>query len=419
MLNENRMDGWLNALAGMGVLGKDKTVQNTYSDIKFLAEEELANIYDGDGLGSKIINAPVEDMIRPGWEFLNDVDSKMENEFKRLKIKEHLTTAMKYARVFGGSVLVFFTERGDVEKQYSDINKSKIKLIRVYSAARINLYESKFITDDNSIYFDEPEFFHILKNDGGTLKVHRSRCLVFHGEKCTDYLQRDLYYRYWGLSTIQKIYDRLSNFSMVEIGVANLMMMLNVGKYKLANLAQLLAQNDSKSIKKIHNRIRIIQASISTINGVLLGEGEDYTRDSVNLGGAAEIIDKMMMLLSAVAEIPITRLFGKSPDGMNATGKSDLTNYYDEIDEKRVNILLPALDKFVFLISNYLSLNNIQVEFNSLWQPTQKEEAEINKINSETDINNVGVGIYDAEEARNMRYSHLNENMENSEVEGI
>jgi len=39
-----------------------------------------------------------------------------------------------------------------------------------------------------------------------------------------------------------------------------------------------------------------------------------------------------MQLASGAADIPMTRLLGQSPAGMNATGDGDMRNYYDRIE---------------------------------------------------------------------------------------
>jgi uncharacterized protein len=36
-------------------------------------------------------------------------------------------------------------------------------------------------------------------------------------------------------------------------------------------------------------------------------------------------------IVSGAADIPVTRLLGQSPAGMNATGTSDMKNYHDRI----------------------------------------------------------------------------------------
>lgn len=55
----------------------------------------------------------------------------------------------------------------------------------------------------------------------------------------------------------------------------------------------------------------------------------------------------MCLDLSGASRIPVTKLFGRSPAGMNATGESDLRNYYDYVDTLREAKLRPILEKLL------------------------------------------------------------------------
>ena len=55
------------------------------------------------------------------------------------------------------------------------------------------------------------------------------------------------------------------------------------------------------------------------------------------------MIQEFATLVSAAADIPTTRLFGRSPAGMSATGESDLRNYYDRVKTVQEMDVYPAL----------------------------------------------------------------------------
>ena len=66
-----------------------------------------------------------------------------------------------------------------------------------------------------------------------------------------------------------------------------------------------------------------------------------------NFGGLSDIYEHVMMDMAGAAEIPATKLFGRSPEGMNATGEADLRNYYEMIAGLQERILRPALEKLL------------------------------------------------------------------------
>jgi phage-related protein (TIGR01555 family) len=405
-------DGWTNLLSGLGKRGTDKTESTEFIRDYILIDEELSTLYNGEGLGAKIIDVVANDMTKAGWTINNDEEGKIKSEMKRLKATFNLNKALKYARLFRGALIVIVTERGKLEKPIPT-NPGAIKQLRVYSAARVVLTSADIIDDPNSEYFEDVEYFNIQKRDGALMTVHRSRCLWFGGELATDYNDGlDLEYRYWGLSTFQRVWTRLKHYGSVERSIANLMMEIIIGKYTLSNLAQILSMNNDVGLKKIYDRLEVINASKSIINGVLLGEGETYERDSANLSGVAEVIDRMMINLSSVCDIPVTKLFGRSPAGMNATGESDLQMYYDSVSTKQDQILESELQKLVNIIASYAygtKNENYNIEFNSLWEPTEKEKAETDNLQATAHGSDIDRGVITPEESREIRYPELEE----------
>lgn len=405
-------DGWSNLLAGIGKTNRDKTRSTEYGDITLLDDAHLSFIYDGDGFATNIVDAVADDMTRSGWYVETDEDGLIEKEMKRLKVNQIINQALKYMRLYRGAVIIIVTEKGKLEKPLP-INSGVITNLKVYSAARINIMTTDIITDPNSKYFDDVEYYNIRLRNGTNLKVHKSRCLVFKGGLTSDYTDLDFKYRYWGISIIQKIWDQLKDFGAVSQGIANLMMEVNIGKYTLSNFAQILSLNRSDALEKIMTRLDAIDLSKSMINAVLLGEGESYERDTANLSGVSDIIDRMQINLSAVSNIPVTRLFGRSPAGMNSTGESDLRNYYDRVSTQQFTKLEGELEYLIKIMFNYLYPNKnmpFEIKFNSLWEPTEREKAEINKMKSETYTNYINMGVIMPEDVQKIEFPDIEYN---------
>ena len=76
----------------------------------------------------------------------------------------------------------------------------------------------------------------------------------------------------------------------------------------------------------------------------------------------------------------MTKLFGRSPSGLNATGESDLKNYYDYVDSQREAKVRPVLQKLlpVLAMSAWGFVpDDLDFTFPPLWTPTATETAEI------------------------------------------
>jgi phage-related protein (TIGR01555 family) len=92
-----------------------------------------------------------------------------------------------------------------------------------------------------------------------------------------------------------------------------------------------------------------------------------------------------MLKLSGSTGIPVTRLFGRSPSGLNATGENDLRNYYDLVEANQRNRLLSPMRRLVELIASYKKVANVPpVTFNPLYQLSEEERANVDKTDAET-----------------------------------
>lgn len=393
-----RKDGWANLFSSIGKRNKDKTDGNYFQQgSELLDDNALTEIYIYDGLAAKIVNRKADDMTRTWFNIENDEEKIIQEELKRLHAHSVINKAIKWARLYRGSVVVMFFE-GDstpIDQPINFLRTKKISHLRVYSAARIRVSTTDIVDTPSSPYFDEIEVFPILKQNGTQMRVHASRCLIFKGSPVPDHSTTvDFQYRYWGVPILVQVFDRLGNYGVVEKGICNIMQEASIGKFVLKNLASLLAQNDSASLEKIYNRIDIINTSKSVLNAVLLGDGEEYTRDTVSLSGIEGIIDRMMMNLSAVSDYPVTILFGRSPAGQNSTGESDFQNYYDSVAADRDNWLYPIIKKLVDIIAMSAGIENPIIKFNPLKEVNQEQQAKIRKMNTESDQLDLDMGLY-------------------------
>lgn len=101
--------------------------------------------------------------------------------------------------------------------------------------------------------------------------------------------------------------------------------------YKMKNLANLLSTEDGEN--KVLQRLQVIDMARGILNSMAIdAEGEDYDFKTLQMSGVKDVIDTTCNMLSAVTNIPQTILFGRSPAGMNATGDSDLENYYNMVE---------------------------------------------------------------------------------------
>jgi phage-related protein (TIGR01555 family) len=92
-----------------------------------------------------------------------------------------------------------------------------------------------------------------------------------------------------------------------------------------------------------------------------------------------------MMDVAGAARIPVTKLFGRSPAGMNSTGESDMNNYYDYIDGLRETMFRPVLEKLlpIMAVSCWGHVpDDLEIAFPPMRTPDANEIAEITAKNT-------------------------------------
>ena len=121
-----------------------------------------------------------------------------------------------------------------------------------------------------------------------------------------------------------------------------------------------------------------------------------------SFAGLSDIYESFMMDMAGAAEIPATKLFGRSPQGFNSTGESDLRNYYDMIAQMQERLLRPALEKFlpVMAIScwGYVP-EDMEIVFEPVMTSSPAERAELVQKMSQDVIEGYKAGLLTREQA--------------------
>lgn len=186
---------------------------------------------------------------------------------------------------------------------------------------------------------------------------------------------------------------------------------LGVGKYKIKDLAQLLSSEDGAA--SIKRRVELMDLVKSTFRSMYLDNEEEFVRDNISFAGVPEILHILFMLISADTGYPMTRLFGMSPAGMNATGESDMNNYYDMVRSLQVSELQPVLLRLVRIISLWKGIEEPYIKFRPLETMNEKEEADLEKqkadrekVEADTYKAYIDAGVLEPYEVRFLKYGN-------------
>ena len=344
-----------------------------------IPDYDLAEKYQYNGLFSKIIDRPAEEALKHGIEY-NTSDQTLadflDDALDRLDWEEKATTAIRWARLFGGAVMVMLLDDGRGLEE--PVNWRDIR-----SVEELRVYERAIVQPDPDCYLTgKAEYFDISSTYGGFFRVHRSRCLVFKNGSLPEYIASQQYF-YWGLPEYIRIKRDLSIVLNTHQNAANMVEKSVQPIYKMLGLQDTLATEDGEDM--MVKRLDVIDQSRGMLNSIAIDmEGEDYGFQTFQLSGAQEILESTYNLLSAVTCIPQAILFGRSPAGENATGESDLENYYNFVEgiqkrmlKKNIRTLLKAVVQAGVYDGSIAEPQTIKPTFQPLWSLSEAEQATV------------------------------------------
>lgn len=381
-LYRRTIDSLQNFITGFG--GATDPLSNT--GFVFLAKQktELDAMYRSDWIARKIIDIPAHDMVRRGriWHASNKQIEKLEAAEKRLSLWNKLGTAIKLARLYGGAGLVLM----DGNQPSKELNPETVRqdqrlALQPFSRHMLRI-KNTLITDFANELYGTPEMFVLTGYDGQQYDVHPSRVFPIHGNMAGE---TGIIDDWWGDSILDAVYTAVQHASLTQQGFASLVESAQTDIVSVKNLADKLATQESTS--KLFNRWKYWRES-KTLNKVSLfdADNEDFTKHEASFQNQDKLMLAFLIIVSGAADIPAVRMLGQSPSGLNATGESDLRNYYDSINSHQTMDLQPLLDRFdVILQRHALGKLDTKVwyEFTSLWTPTAMETAQIHKLNAE------------------------------------
>ena len=406
---EFKTDGWMNILSGLGVPGRDKTASTVFRACPQFGWCELDQLYRADGLTKRIIDIVSAEMIRQGWEVDGDPEGLLVSKFEEMNLYAKLTNLIQWARLYGGGLIVMGIADGRELDQPVNINNIEaVTWLHVFDRWQTQILFEYMTLDLNDQNYGYPTLYQITDyRTGAVFNVHHSRVLRMDWSILPP---RDRNFNQgWGDSVILSIYDELKNYGSAFANTSAIMQDFVNGILKIPGLSQSLASNCNDSA--ILKRLDFANLSKSVAQMMVLDGEEVYEKLSTNVGGLSDLLDRFMLSLSSVTGIPVTLLFGRSPGGLNATGDSDVRNFYDMIKQYQELKLKPILEKLTLYIfksktgpTKGLEPENWSIQFAPLWQNTEEQEANVRRTVAETDAIYIDRGVLDPNEVAISRF---------------
>lgn len=371
----------------------------------------LTWLYRRSWLAKRIIDMPSEDMTRAWYRLEPALNPEEAEALRRLEarheIRREITNAIRWARLYGGACALMVI-RGhedmldqplDPEEILPDTFRGLLVLDRV-SGVRPSLEQEEDLNDPD---FGYPKWYDLTTGDGKPVRAHHSRILRFTGRDLPR--SEEIRAEFWGDSELEHILEELRKRDETSANIARLVFQANVTTLKMSDFGETLALGTENQRQRVLDSLAMQNRLRNSFGLQILSSEDSYENHPYSFGGLSEIYETFMLDMAGASGIPATRLFGRSPAGMNATGESDLKNYYEMIGQMQERHLRPALEKLlpVMFMSLFGRLpEDPRILFEPLMPVSRVEEAEILERRVNAAAAAVNAGIISPDEAREM-----------------
>lgn len=395
----HREDGYVNLLNKYGT-SQDNSEAYQFEREPIIPDMQLTGLYEGNGLFSKIIDTPAEEALKHGFDLNlknDEVNAFVEEALDELEWEEKAATAIKWARLYGGALIVMLiNDDGGLEQPVNWQNVKSIDELRVYERAIVQPDYSSLYRQDyggkgegNRVSkFGQPEFYYV-SSVYGSFRVHESRCLVFRNGVLPEQTSNSIY-RFWGMPEYVRIRRALRETVTAHTDSVKLLERSVQAIYSMKGLATLLTTDDGEN--QVLKRLNVIDTARGILNSLVIdADGENYDFKTFQFSGVKDVIDATCNMLSALTNIPQTILFGRSPAGMNATGTSDFESYYNFVEKiqrlmlkRNLRTLLDVIFRAGIASGAVEEEPDYKLEFNPLWSLSDTEQATVDQTKAQT-----------------------------------
>lgn len=368
--------------------------------------QQLDALYRNSWLVRKIIDMIPEDMLKNWirWEGEMEPDDikQIEKTVRLSRLKRDLLRGMRWGRLYGGAVGIMMIEGQDDLDEPLDLDAimpgdfKGLHIIDRWSGVDPGI---TIVDDITSAEFGLPDYYRVRVEDkfvgsGESVVVHHSRLLRFTGDDLPFY--EEIAEQQWGASKVESLLDDLKRRDSTAANIAGLIFMANLRILKMEDLGQALAGTGKQNQANFYNTIQAQNSMMSNFGLQVLSKDDEFqTIQLSNFAGINDVYESFMLDLSGATGIPVTKLFGRAPAGMNATGESDMRNYYDLLEKEQERELSPLLDKLqpVLLMSTFGELPDLEYEYEPVSTPEQSEIADLveKKTNSVLAVHDRGI----------------------------
>jgi phage-related protein (TIGR01555 family) len=338
-------------------------------------------VHRGSWLGGVAIDVVADDMTKRGVEIRGDMDPEdiehLDRAATTLGLWNEINDTVKWSRLYGGAIgfMMIDGQKSDTPLRLETVGKNQFKGLLVLDRWMVEPSLNDLVTEQGPDV-GLPKFYTVTADAPALphMKIHYSRCLRLEGVRL-PYWQR-LSENLWGISVLERLWDRMVAFDSATQGAAQLVYKAYLRTYHIKGLREVVAAGGS-ALDGLVKQIAFMRQTQSLEGITLLDAEDEFATFQYSFSGLSDVILQFGQQLAGALQIPLVRLFGQSPAGLNSTGESDLRTYYDGIQQQQEKVLRVPVTRFYRALAQSEGIKwkeGVTVEFKPLWQLTDVEK---------------------------------------------
>lgn len=380
--NQERLDGYIEAFINKAV--KQYRLNDTFYEGK--SDDATLSVMYNNALARKIVTAPADDCIKNGFSIEGDEENKILGTLEELNFEDVLIEALYWDRLYGRSCIYIVADDGGSATDELDLKKlRRIVSLEVFDKREVIEDTTSWLINDDPMSrdFGKPEWYQITPVNGASFWVHRSRLILFDGDKLPK--RERIKNNGAGLSCLDGVIKAIRRNDTAQARALDIMERMSTSLLKLDGLSTVL--QTEQGTEAVTKRLNVIDLARHMLNTVAIDKDDEYQVFNIPVGGIPQIIQEFEQTICALTSIPFVILFGRSPAGMNSTGAADFENYYNLLKRVQNRKVKPALERLVKLLlvskqgpTDGVETEDWRVKFNELKQLDEKEVADLENV---------------------------------------
>ena len=354
-------------------------------------------------------------LIGKGKSDSADKISQIETRLTELKVRDAFRRAAWQDDIFGRSQIYV-----RVRNQDDDVSRAQPLMVEDKGSIGqgdllgFQVIEPYWTTpfSYNSQYPERPDWYRPESWFIMGRKTHRTRLLSFVSREVPDILKPA--YNFGGISMTQLMEPYVTMWLRTRKSVNDLVNIFSITTLATDMNATLQEGADGSDLIK---RMQLFLQGRDNKGLMLINKGtEELGQTNTPLSTLDALQAQSQEHMAAPCHIPLIKLFGVVPTGLNATGEGEIQVWYDFVRSRQENLFGPQFDIVLKLVQLDLFGTidpDIGYEWVPLDEPTAKEKAEERKSDADRDAVYINAGVVDCDEVREKLQTDPNSGYDN------